>query len=364
MTENADAARELLVAHDYDTDDRDLERLGIVLSRLPSDAGVVWRLTLPRGESREAWEPGNGGLAPPEELATLIRGAAGRKPLVPAPPLPVDAGARRLRDAIALQRDRLALHDPGLRLGEDPENLHQHRVAARRTRAFLRAARKQLDPDWRRSLSAELGELGQVTGPVRDLDVLLEHVREELPAVDKADAGGAAGLVAALETKRERARETLLTALDGDAYARLLARLRQPPRLREGADGIPLEQIAGAEVRRLLAEVRRLGKHPDVTSLHGLRIALKRARYAFELAGGESKRGRRVLAEARTLQGLLGEHQDAVVAEDVLRRTAVVDDRTAAAFVAGRLAERQACRRARVRAQLPRAWKRLRAAAG
>jgi CHAD domain-containing protein len=46
------------------------------------------------------------------------------------------------------QRRALRLHDPGTRLGRDAENLHQHRVAARRTRAFLRAARAYLDADW------------------------------------------------------------------------------------------------------------------------------------------------------------------------------------------------------------------------
>src|ERR1700675_1987412 len=58
------AEREFSVEHDYDTIDRDLERIGITLARLPAEAGVVWRLTLPRGEQVEAWEPGNRGLAP------------------------------------------------------------------------------------------------------------------------------------------------------------------------------------------------------------------------------------------------------------------------------------------------------------
>ena len=56
------AEHELTVAHEYDTVDRDLERLGMTVSRLPAEAGVVWRLRLPRGEQVEAWEPGNGGL--------------------------------------------------------------------------------------------------------------------------------------------------------------------------------------------------------------------------------------------------------------------------------------------------------------
>jgi CHAD domain-containing protein len=354
------AERELRVAHDYDTLDRDLERLGMRISRLPAEAGVVWRLQLPRGECVEAWEPGNEGLAPPEEIARLIAGVVSGKPLVPAPPVSDDPGAIRLREMIEAQRRALLVHDPGTRLGDDPENLHQHRVAARRTRAFLRAARAYLDPVWRRTLAASLGELGEATGPVRDFDVLLEHVREELGDLEEPDRAGGGMLVTTLEHERETARSRLLAALDGDSYRTLLLRLRLPPRLAPEADAVPLERIARAEFRRLVKAVDRLGKHPDEAAIHRLRIALKRARYAAELSAPKGKTGRRFLADARTLQNLLGEHQDAVVAEERLRSAAVVDLRTAAAFVAGRIAERQRARRARVTEQLPAAWKRLR----
>jgi CHAD domain-containing protein len=354
------AERELRVAHEYDTIDRDLERLGMTVSRLPAEAGVVWRLQLPRGERVEAWEPGNAGLAPPGEIARLIDGVLAGKPLVPAPPLSDDPGAIRLREMIEAQRRALLVHDPGTRLGDDPENLHQHRVAARRTRAFLRAARAYVDVDWRRSLTGLLGRLGEATGPVRDLDVLLDHVREEVGALDDDDRAGGGMLLTTLELEREEARRRLLDALNGNAYSTLLLRLRLPPRLAPEIDAVPLERIARREFRRLVRVVDRLGKHPDEAAVHRLRIVLKRARYAAELSAPTGKSGRRFLADARLLQDLLGEHQDALVAEQRLRAAAVIDLRTAAAFVAGRLAERQRHRRARVTEQLPAAWRRLR----
>src|ERR1700751_3845599 len=76
------AERDYTVAHDYDTVDRDLERLGMTLSRLPSGAGVGWRLSLPRGERVEEGEPGTNGLAPPPEIVRLIEGVVAGKPLV------------------------------------------------------------------------------------------------------------------------------------------------------------------------------------------------------------------------------------------------------------------------------------------
>jgi CHAD domain-containing protein len=354
------AEQEHLVAHGYDTVDRDLERLGMTISRLPSEAGVVWRLTLPRGEQFEAWEPGNCGLAPPDEIMRLIAGVVAGKPIAPCAPVSSDSGVARLRELLDEQRRALLTSDPGARLGTHVENLHRHRVAARRSRAFLHAVGGHVDADWRRSLARPLRRLGEATGPVRDLDVLLEHLVPQLKELDEADEHGAATLAASLAHSRDVAQARLLEALGDDRYHHLLARLQQPPRLSAGVDSIPLDRIARREFRRLAKAITHLGKHPSASGLHGLRIALKRARYAAELSAPAGKARRAFLEAAGTLQLLLGEHHDAVVAESLLRSSTVVDDSTAAAFVAGRIAERQIARRAQVTEQLPAAWRRLR----
>lgn len=355
------AEPELSVVHDYDTIDFDLERLGMTVSRRPVEAGVMWELRLPRGEVVEAWEPGNQGLDPPTEIARLIEGVVAGRPLLPMPPLSPDEGASRLRKMIDVQRRALLEHDPGTRLGDDPENLHQHRVAARRARAFLRAADGYVDPDWARSLADPLRDLGRVTGPVRDLDVLVEYVRAELGTLDPGEQEGGNTLAARLEAERASARRSLLDTLDGDAYRALLTRLRMRPRLAAEVSTVPLDRIARRTFRRLVRAVDKFGPTPDDTAVHRLRITLKRARYVAELSGPTGQQADRFLARAKTLQGLLGEHQDAVVAERHLRELAVTDSSTAAAFVAGRIAERQCDRRKRVAKRLPKAWKRLRA---
>ena len=352
--------REFAVVHDYDTIDRDLERLGMTLSRLPSEAGVEWRLTLPRGERVEAWEPGTNGLSPPVDITRLIDRVTAGKDLVPGPPLSSEPGAVRLREMLERQRVALLTHDPGVRLGSDPENLHQHRVAARKARAFLRTARGYLDPAWRRPLGESLRLLADATGPVRDLDVVLEHVREELEQLDETQQAAKVMLLEQLEAELELSRRRLLDALDGSDYRFLLARLRFPPRLAQGVEEVPIQALARKEFRRLARLVDRLGKHPDEETVHRLRIALKRARYAAELAAPKGDSRKRFLADARVLQDLLGEHQDAVVAEQRLRSASIEDVRTAAAFAAGRIAERQRRRRERVQERLPAAWKRLR----
>ena len=356
-----DAEHELTVGWDYDTADGDLERLGMTLSRLPSEAGAVWRLYLPRGDQFEGWEPGNHGLEPPAEVAALIDAAVGSKPLVAAPPASSDPGAIRLREMLQAQRDALLGHDPGTRLGLDAENLHQHRVAARRVQAFVRATRRSLDRKWRQMLVERLRNLGAATGPVRDLDVLLEHVRDELRTEAEIDRPAGNVLLAKLESERDFAHRLLLEAMNSDAYRALLGQLRAPPRLAEGVEAVQLDRVARREFSRLVAAVDRLGKRPNEAALHDLRILLKRVRYAAELAAPNDKARKRFLADARALQDLLGEHQDAVIAEQRLRTTAVTDETTAVAFLAGRLVERQHSRRARVSKRLPAAWKRLHA---
>src|SRR5262249_44944076 len=153
------------------------------------------------------------------------------KPLVPTPPVSSDPGAVRLRELLAAQRRALLHHDPGVRVGDDPENLHQHRVAARRTRSFLRATRASLDPVWRDRLREGLRELGSVTGPVRDLDVMLEHLREELRSLESVDRAAGEQLLDVLGREHAAARRTLLDTLESDGYRRLLRRLAAPPAL-------------------------------------------------------------------------------------------------------------------------------------
>ena len=136
-------------------------------------------------------------------------------------------GRRRARrSAIALEAEYRALlaHDPGTRRGDDPEDLHQLRVATRRLRAFLRAARPLVDGDWAESLREELGWLGGHLGPARDLDVMLDRLRAEVAALGD-DAEAAAGLLEALEEERAAAYRDVVETLGGDRYFALLDRL-------------------------------------------------------------------------------------------------------------------------------------------
>ena len=287
--------------------------------------------------------------------------ALGFFPVEPVTPPRWAPALEHVRAMIALQVGELISHDPGTRLGEDAEELHQARVATRRLRAVLRAASPLLEPAWTDSLRGELAWLGGALGPVRDLDVLLERLREELGELEPAERQAAARFPTLLEEERAAARETMLAAMSTPRYAELLTRLEAAavaPRAR--AADVSLREIAAGEFRKLRKAVRRLPANPSDDELHAVRIRGKRARYAAELAeGAVGKPAARFVQDAKRLQDVIGAHQDAVVAEARVRSLLDRAGGEQAHFAAGRIVERERERRRAARAAFPAAWARL-----
>jgi CHAD domain-containing protein len=276
-------------------------------------------------------------------------------------PLAVDAVPAEAL-GIALEREylRLLAHDPGARRGDDPEDLHQLRVSVRRLRAYLRTARRLLDPEWVVPLRNELRWLGSALGPARDLDVMLERLREDLRSLG-ADARVAARLLSGLEAERAVAYATVLAALDSPRYLSLVERLESavaPPLAATGE----VETLAVAwrrEAQRMRRTFTRLDDEPADDALHTARIAVKRARYAAELAAHElGEPGARFVAAAKDLQDILGDHQDTCFYETRVRQWLALE--AAGSFVAGRLVERALERRAQCREAWRPAWRRVR----
>jgi CHAD domain-containing protein len=278
---------------------------------------------------------------------------------VERPPLGRDASpAEQLQAMLEAQFRTVVAHDAGTRIGRDPEELHQMRVATRRLRAFLRAGRPLLDADWAEALRVELKWLGGVLGAVRDLDVLVAHLRDGSPGLDPVERRVLARVVGQLDSAREVARGAMLEALASERYYRLLDRLEESvgnPRF--GPEQRPLEELAAAEFRKLRKAARALDEDPPDGELHDLRIRGKRARYAAELAEpAAGKAATRFIRKAKAFQDVLGEHQDAVVAEERLRGLLGELGGATTAFVIGRLVERERERKREARAAFPKAW--------
>jgi CHAD domain-containing protein len=274
---------------------------------------------------------------------------------------PPDPGAPPLDRVLAMlgtQLEAIRAHDPGTRLGEDPEELHQMRVATRRLRAVLRAARPMFAPKPVKALREELAWLGATLGNVRDLDVMREHLRAELAALDPQDRAVGRGLLGRLGKARGRARDALLLALDSPRYFTLLDAIEETiaqPRVVD--PDVSLVDVAARGFKKLRKTVKALAESPTDADLHTVRIKAKRARYAAELVASEAGRpAERFVSQVEKLQDILGEHQDAVVAEARLRALAEERPGPRTGFVAGLLVERQHARRQAARVAFAECW--------
>ncbi len=270
-----------------------------------------------------------------------------------------------VRNAMVASTIRIIGHDPGIRIGDDPEDVHQARVGARRMRSDLQTFATVLEPEWVGHVRAELQWLGGVLGGVRDADVLLERLRRQAASLSEHDAPGVAALVRRLAQQREVARESLLDALDGERYVTLLEVLvagSSSPAVRADADAPAadvLPALAAGPWKKLKRAVEGLGDDPPDDDLHAVRIRAKRCRYAAEaVAPVVGKPARRFADAVAELQTVLGDHQDAVVAESWLREAAAtssIPKLVTGELIALQRVEAAACRRAWAHA-----WKRAR----
>lgn len=224
----------------------------------------------------------------------------------------------------------LVANEPGTRLGEDPEFLHDMRVASRRIRATMSAFDPYL-PIGLRRLRNEMGWLTRSLGDVRDLDVQLERIdewRKELPHVPPHALDA---LESTLTERRERARKRMLIALDSRRTERLLQRfaeaLKRGPARTSMVGREPILEVAPNLVEKRYRQVRKLGDAIDKSSpaadYHALRIRSKKLRYALEFASPiYGKHASGFSGRVTDLQDVLGDHQDADVAMDALMELA------------------------------------------
>ena len=232
------------------------------------------------------------GAGPPDPTPKIVRALgprAAEPPDVAAPPDEAHTVGDVVRAALAGPVTRLVSHDPGVRRGDDPEDVHQARVATRRLRSHLRTFGPLVDETWAQALRDELGWLGGALGAVRDADVLLERLEARVEQLPGTDRHAADRLLDRLRIERDQARDELLTTLRSPRYVVLLDRLvdaARQPRLLVRPDGASDADVLRGVVRdaweHLADAVDALPEHPEDEALHAIRKRAKRARYAAE----------------------------------------------------------------------------------
>jgi CHAD domain-containing protein len=300
------------------------------------------------------------------KLVRALGPRASEPPEVVVPEIGERSSVREVvRRALAASVVRLLRHDAGVRLGEDPEAVHQARVATRRIRSDLRTFRDVVEPSWSTPLRQELRWLGGELGAVRDAEVLRDRLRSREPSIAPGDRQAVERLLAGLDRRRDEAREHLLASMRELRYDALLDTLVEAARAPAVLDAVADARAASglgaaleAPWKHLKTAIARVREEPSDEALHAARIRAKRVRYAAEaIAPVFGKRARAFAEAAVGLQDVLGEHQDAVVAtawlRDAARRSAAL------AFVAGQLVAIEADAARAAKDAWPGAWKAL-----
>jgi CHAD domain-containing protein len=251
---------------------------------------------------------------------------------VPPPPsvsLPPDSAGSRLVEHLRAQRDELLARDRDVR-HDSPDAVHKMRVATRRMRSALATFRPLLDRSVTDLVRDELRWLAAALGGARDAEVQAARLTASLDQVPADLVLGPVRRRIALELQAtQRAAGAVLDdALRDQRYFALLDRLDalvdDPPLTEQAlaAATAVVPALVGRAVRRVRRQARAVEPHDDDRDhhLHEVRKAAKRARYAAEaavpVAGGPAKRLARRMED---LQEVLGEHQDAVTSQGVLR---------------------------------------------
>jgi CHAD domain-containing protein len=275
------------------------------------------------------------------------------------------------RSALSAQVAALLEHEPGVRVGEDIEAVHQMRVATRRLRAAL-SLFGDVAPGDAQALRGELGWLADRLGAVRDLDVqlaALRQVAEELLATTEA-LSPVRGL---FEVRRATARDELMECLDSARFAALLGSLAalvsvEVEEWPEGAHVLAVEALPDRlrrRYQRFRKATRAIDSHSPAPELHRARIRAKQLRYSLEFSAPVyGKPARALIRRATALQDVLGAIQDAVVMHDHLQAMSLAGRELppGSIFLAGQLAERFTERALAGRAEVPRAVRRVRRA--
>jgi triphosphatase len=278
-------------------------------------------------------------------------------PVFKAKAVALDAGmttAAALRRIMGACLAQMQANEAGVRIGRDPEYLHQFRVGMRRLRSCLSLAAQATGREAVAPLAEELRWLGNAMNPARDWDVFMTGTLPPLAGMFAAAAGVDAlrRTGARLRTAHNRAvREALATpryqqlllrlgrtlAHDDLGVLRLALPVAEPaPTAASDGDAAgpatpptvhpfdePVGVFAAAILQRRHRRLRKRGAGvPEATpeARHEVRIAAKKLRYASEFfASLYSKKRTAAYAKALAgIQDILGALNDAAVTDRLL----------------------------------------------
>jgi CHAD domain-containing protein len=256
----------------------------------------------------------------------------GRKPgIVDPAPEPQTPAAVAVASMLRSYLDQLEANVPGACQDIDTEYVHDLRIAVRRSRSALKLTADVFPEGASEHYGAELKWLGDVTTPVRDLDVHLMDLPKLAARLDAFSAEDLDAFGEHLRRHRLGTVDTMASELTSPRYEAfvtawraLLDSMVEQAASGPGAD-VTVAELAADRVTRANRRVVKLGSRitPDspADDLHTLRKRAKELRYVIDLFQPvlDARHAKALVKKLKGLQDVLGAHQDSEVQREALR---------------------------------------------
>jgi CHAD domain-containing protein len=241
------------------------------------------------------------------------------------PAITLDGAGRsdvQVKQLLAFFLDVMRRNEAGVIHDIDSEFVHDYRIAVRRSRTLLAQVPGLMPQRTQERFGAHLANLGRITTPLRDLDVMLlnlDDYRNLLPTNMRAD------LDPALVFVRRQRRDAWLTVsrhLKTKSYASFCQRWRDfleapvPDNTRLPNAKRPLKDVADERIwknySKVLKQGRAITKESPPEEVHALRKRCKKLRYLLEFFRSlyPKRKLKELINILKQLQDNLGEYQD------------------------------------------------------
>ena len=241
-----------------------------------------------------------------------------------------ESGVQALKRVFLFLLDTMCENEDGLMAQQDPEFLHDYRIAIRRSRSLLGQVKPRMPLDKLKSVEDEFAWLGSLTGPARDHDVMLLELPEYKALLPAYDNQAFASLEIYLREQKQITYQTLVEALHSQRYTTFKQDWRKllesdDSRIWGIAEKNTIGKFAttriGKTYKRVLSDGMSIGPDSAIEAYHKLRKSCKKLRYLMEMFRElyPAKKIKALIKELKKLQDDLGELQDLEVHTEILQ---------------------------------------------
>lgn len=211
-----------------------------------------------------------------------------------------------------------------------PKNLHNYRIAVRKTRALLHQLKGVYDSNALKKFKKAFKWLGEITTPPRDMDVYRQKFDEYRQILPEDRREHLVFLRDRLSKKQEEGYNHFIQALTSQRYQQLKQDyqifLQKPEGIisRQMLADKPVLQVANQRIWKLYKQVLKEGhaihESSPSTELHELRKTCKKLRYMIEFFQVlyNKKKIRSAIMVLKKLQENLGDYNDLSLQQHVL----------------------------------------------